>query len=180
MTDKEINKDLLDLLKVSEGANKAFDHLIDCIETAMEKCNMAMFDMLLKDGGGIGVLKAVNALQIMIVSSGHDERIIRIARSILSASNISSHEIKITSEGEVKRRQIYFVQRADGAVKIGSSMDAKTRIKGIEAHAGKLTTLKIIDGTTQLEKSLHCQFEHDKIHNEWFKSENILEFIASL
>ncbi|VEH66722.1 Uncharacterised protein [Rodentibacter pneumotropicus] len=145
---------LIELLEISETANKSFDHLIDCIADAVEKCSVIRATNILGDND-FNVLQAKNALQIMILASGNDKRVVNMAKILLNNSGISSTEMKILNNGEIVKRQIYFVQRSDGAIKIGSSLDVQKRMKDISAQVGDLKLLCVIDGTIQIEKSLH-------------------------
>lgn len=173
------NYELIGLLQVSETANKSFDYLIDCIVEAVEKCSAISSSKIAGDTD-LTILQAQKALQMMVVASGNDKRIINMAQIMLENSEIPVSEMKILNTGEVIKRQIYFVQRSDGAIKIGSSLDVPKRIKEISALVGDLNLLCVIDGTIQIEKSLHKRFKNDHIHNEWFAQENINSFIHDL
>ncbi|CDG00378.1 Hypothetical P19 (fragment) [Avibacterium paragallinarum JF4211] len=174
------NNRLVELLKVSETANQSFNYLIDCIYDSLEKCTLTKHFNIIEEDKDYSLLKAKQSLERMILASGDDPRVIKIAQIILSNSGISSREIKILDNGKVITRKIYFVQRSDGAIKIGSSLDVQKRLSDIAALVGDLKLLGVIDGTIRIEKSLHKKFINDHIHNEWFSQENINRFINDL
>ncbi len=73
---------------------------------------------------------------------------------------------------------IYFVQRADGNVKIGTTKHINTRFRELQAEHGKLDLLGIIDGTKSREKILHWCLSDSWVENEWFNlSSQIQEII---
>ncbi|TNG94882.1 GIY-YIG nuclease family protein [Pasteurellaceae bacterium USgator11] len=173
------NNNLIELLQISETANKSFDHLIDCIADAVNKCSAIKISNTFNDNA-IDILQVKKVLQVMILASGNDKRVINIAQTLLDNSDISPTEMKILNNGEVIKRKIYFVQRSDGSIKIGSSLDIQRRIKEISALVGEIKLLCVIDGTIQIEKYLHKKFINDHIHNEWFAQGEINNFIRDL
>ena len=66
------------------------------------------------------------------MASGHDEWVIRICSVLLGLAVVSDSEIKLSADGKVQRRKVYFAARSDGIVRIGSNMhvmNIKKRIK---------------------------------------------------
>lgn len=64
---------------------------------------------------------------------------------------------------------IYFLQREDGAIKIGTTIDIHQRLKTLTAETGKLELIALIEGSRDREQELHLQFKHLRIdRREWF------------
>ena len=68
---------------------------------------------------------------------------------------------------------LYFVQRKDGAIKIGISKQFGMRVYCIEREYGRVKTLGLMDGGHVLETSLHRRFAAYRTHGrmggqEWF------------
>lgn len=77
---------------------------------------------------------------------------------------------------------IYFVQRADGAIKIGTSEQVRTRKRELAKQHGALTALGFMDGSYELEEFLHATFSDHRINprSEWFLPvPDLLEYIAA-
>lgn len=64
---------------------------------------------------------------------------------------------------------IYFLQRANGDVKIGTATDVEVRTKQLEKEHGKLYLLGAFEGDRNLEQALHAAFIHCHVEGEWFK-----------
>lgn len=78
---------------------------------------------------------------------------------------------------------IYFVQRADGAIKIGTTEHYHQRKWELQAKYGKLSLLGTMDGDRSDEKRLHQQFSEHRVIGtdgiEWFYPvTSITAFIA--
>lgn len=168
-------QDLLRLLEISEGANLGFDNLIDAIASALRQAMATRLYPITWDV--LAVDKQISSLQILIASGGGDARVLEIARQLLSISGLGEKECFIDKDGAFHRRKIYFVQRADGAIKIGSSIQVKKRIASLETACGQLKLLHECNGTYAVESAFHREFKEDQIHGEWFKPERILKFI---
>lgn len=77
---------------------------------------------------------------------------------------------------------VYFVQRQNGNVKIGTTTNPRRRIPDLSGAIHEpLAILKIVGGGAALEKQLHAQFKHLRAHHEWFlPGQELLDFIATL
>ena len=66
---------------------------------------------------------------------------------------------------------VYFIQGTDGGpIKIGSSVDPKSRFNDIQTCSPvRLSLLATIDGGPWLENALHRHFKIDRLHGEWFQ-----------
>lgn len=75
---------------------------------------------------------------------------------------------------------VYFVQRSDGAIKIGKSRNVSRRLRQLNADAGEsLTLLGAMPGSLSVEGKLHAIFSADNIKGEWFvETEKLLKFIS--
>lgn len=75
---------------------------------------------------------------------------------------------------------IYFLQRADGAIKIGSTRRYSSRKDTLQTEHGKLTLLGHMDGMLKEERTIQRQFSDCRIHRkaEWFNpTPELLDFI---
>ena len=82
-------------------------------------------------------------------------------------------------------QMIYFIQgEKTRLIKIGYSKEDRIVSRLVEIQSLSpdiLTLLKIIEGDTSAEASLHRQFKELRCHGEWFKtSKRLLSFIKSL
>lgn len=73
-----------------------------------------------------------------------------------------------------RAHQIYFVQRADGLIKIGYSSSLDNRITQLRKSHEGLEVLKVINGDRRLERELHYQFQSCQEYGEWFRPDPIL------
>lgn len=65
---------------------------------------------------------------------------------------------------------IYFVQRANGDIKIGTTIDFDVRLRALTYEHGNLQFLGWIEGGRDEEQSLHTQFSPCRVRGEWFKA----------
>jgi hypothetical protein len=75
---------------------------------------------------------------------------------------------------------IYFVQRANGDIKIGRTDDYLSRLTHLQSKHGKLVLLGLTDGSDGREWELHQQFAHLRIdpREEWFRpADDLFTFI---
>lgn len=63
---------------------------------------------------------------------------------------------------------IYFIQRSNGDVKIGTTKNIRSRISGLKREHGNLTLLGIIKGSVIREKILHWCLSDAHVEKEWF------------
>lgn len=65
---------------------------------------------------------------------------------------------------------IYFLQRDNGDIKIGTTRWTKARISSLQAKHGKLRVLGVMEGSYDLEKEIHKHFAEFRIgRSEWFR-----------
>lgn len=69
------------------------------------------------------------------------------------------------------RSVVYYLQRGDGAIKIGFSTNVRRRTDVLTRHHGPLTLLASEPGGWHRERERHAQFERLRIHRdqEWFQ-----------
>ena len=75
---------------------------------------------------------------------------------------------------------IYFIQEGlDGQIKIGYSLDPKSRLKSLQtSNPRQLRLLLTLEGDEDYERKLHKQFDRHKLQGEWFQNhEDLLIFI---
>lgn len=74
---------------------------------------------------------------------------------------------------------IYFVERADGLIKIGKAKDYRRRVGQLQSEYGRLKIRGLVEGDYSEERKLHRQFANLRIIGEWFRAdESLLHFIA--
>lgn len=71
-----------------------------------------------------------------------------------------------------KPDKIYFVQNED-KVKIGCSCDVENRIKDITKHIPDAKLIGTCEGGRELESEIHKTLSEYKLHNEWYKLNDI-------
>lgn len=65
---------------------------------------------------------------------------------------------------------VYFIQAADGAVKIGRAINVNERLRNLQtAHAYPLTLLRVIDGGAVEEWECQSEFNNARVRGEWFE-----------
>lgn len=76
---------------------------------------------------------------------------------------------------------IYFIRRANGDIKIGTTKNYSHRLIALRAEHGDLTLLTFMDGSHKLEKCIHHNFKHlQHGDSEWFQpGTDLMEFIQS-
>ena len=76
---------------------------------------------------------------------------------------------------------VYFIQAADGPIKIGFSVEPTIRFVALQSsHATKLTMLGAIHGTQVTEKTIHSELNNARIRGEWFRpTAEVLRYVAS-
>jgi hypothetical protein len=74
---------------------------------------------------------------------------------------------------------IYFVQRKDRAIKIGTSIRLSQRLKTLRSVYGRCEVLAVVDGSYADEAALHGRFLGLRVEGEWFsEDQRLLDFIA--
>jgi predicted GIY-YIG superfamily endonuclease len=72
---------------------------------------------------------------------------------------------------------VYAIQTPDGQVKIGRTVDMKTRLNVYNTHLPKYEVLKVIwveEEAQWVEHKLHTAFKQYKLVGEWFQLDQIL------
>lgn len=100
-----------------------------------------------------------------------------IALAVSQRSN-SESAVKKSEEGA----SVYFIQRADGLVKIGFSHSPQLRLSQLKTqHGCGMTLLATTQGARLKEAELHKKFAEDRVAGEWFHpSDQLMQFIKSL
>lgn len=76
---------------------------------------------------------------------------------------------------------VYFLQRADGQIKIGTTTGYAVRLYELEREYGKLVLLGWMHGNRIQERQLHDQFDHLRRDGEWFAPSPVLiEYIGQV
>lgn len=71
----------------------------------------------------------------------------------------------------MRHHQIYFLQRADGLIKIGTSITFAARLAQLTASHGMLGVVRVINGDQRRERELHRKFKRFHEYGEWFRDE---------
>lgn len=109
----------------------------------------------------INVSKACgfNALQVRAGSSVNDA----------GTSAICDTPTAQSSSAPVHPGWVYFI-RADGAIKIGHSLDPDLRLKNLQVGSPReMFLIGKRRGSQKLERAYHQRFKHLKIQGEWFR-----------
>ncbi|MDC8803941.1 GIY-YIG nuclease family protein [Halomonas pacifica] len=157
---------LVESLKISESANDSFDYLLGEIAELMEMASLyrakGAFDP-------VAMIEYAYKVETTILASGHDPRIIRMCQVMLGLTGVSDQEFLLDGSGKVYQRQVYFVRRSDGVVKIGSTMNVARRMEQLSSGAAEdLELLGHINGSTLFEKAIHRELADHRKHGEWF------------
>lgn len=70
-----------------------------------------------------------------------------------------------------RTHKVYALKRADGMVKIGTTIDLDSRIRVLSSSHGPLEIVRILNGDVRLERKLHSQFKTRHQFGEWFKAD---------
>lgn len=77
-------------------------------------------------------------------------------------------EAKPPAAGDELPALVYFLERRDGAIKIGTTRDLNTRLSAIRRDAGDVRVLGTIDGDVETEREFHARFLRFRMDGEWF------------
>lgn len=81
----------------------------------------------------------------------------------------------------MKRGEVYFVQRSDGVIKIGFTMNRAKRFRKLEREHGPLKILRLIKGTFTTERQIQKRFKDCNISGELFSpTDDLMAFIDEL
>jgi predicted transcriptional regulator len=94
--------------------------------------------------------------------------------------NLSAAEIIRTAINE-RSSLVYFVRRADGAVKIGHSASLRIRLATLKTEYGKLRLEAVLFGGREEESMLHEKHATSRLGStEWFRGDSVEKEIASI
>ena len=98
---------------------------------------------------------------------------------------LSKHNRRKVRDNSCKDKPtyVYALQAVvSGLVKVGITTDIKKRKRDLQNGCGQsLNLLMLVEGTTELEKSIHSAFKDHRLEGEWFKPDDVLlAFIDSL
>ncbi len=82
---------------------------------------------------------------------------------------------------QARKFYVYFVQAGSGPIKIRFSCSVENRIYTLQqSHYEHLTILGYIEGTQELERSLHARVKNSCIRGEWFNcTAEVIELIRA-
>lgn len=78
---------------------------------------------------------------------------------------------------------VYFIRCAEAArIKIGTTTNLERRLASIQAGTPlRIELLVTLTGDSRIEKKIHAQFAHLRVHGEWFEAApDLLEYIDGL
>jgi len=84
-------------------------------------------------------------------------------------SEIQHYEIFNNLALDTKDSVIYFVQRQNGDVKIGKTVNLDARLRAISYEHGDIKLLGVINGGVTKERIIHWCFSDINVYGEWFK-----------
>ncbi len=89
-------------------------------------------------------------------------------------------EIEMSGKNVPFFNTVYFVY-INGTIKIGYATDLIKRMSAYKTHTPFIRVLGLINGNLEIESSIHKQFKHLNINNEFFKPEyELLKFISDI
>ncbi|MNZ49452.1 hypothetical protein D3C78_672210 [compost metagenome] len=177
---KHLSKEyLLETLEAAIMATDCYEFVIGKIASVFEACERAKIGQPLD---WLAVTLAVREVECCITASDRDPRVIGLCRRALRDAGIGDSEIRISPEGEVESRKVYFARNAQGLIKIGSSLAVDGRLDTLGKAAGEELELLLVQrGSLALEKMLHEHFADLREQGEWFRAGPELEdYIESL
>lgn len=102
---------------------------------------------------------------------------LEVARQLVAAVE------DLAADAPVRRSQmLYFIQRADGPIKIGVAAHVPGRLKHLQTGSSDLLTLlwSAPQDEHLNERAVHRRFRHLRLEGEWFRAETeLLDFIAA-
>ncbi|MFZ6755755.1 GIY-YIG nuclease family protein [Undibacterium sp. Ji50W] len=172
---------LIEKLNISISVNEAYENLIGLLHKACQKAINVKGRQFLA-----GMLvdyfwldDFLDSLNLCMLGAAGDSKIIEMCQIFLDVAGIQKSECFIDSTGVINRRKVYFAQKSDGKIKIGSSINVEERLSQLKTGAGEnLVLLYQIDGSTVREKLIHEILKDARVHGEWFSPGPVLEFIA--
>lgn len=75
---------------------------------------------------------------------------------------------RLRDDQEMSEAIVYYLQRADGLVKIGFSRQFPTRLASLTREHGPLLLLAAHTGGRPAERHWHRRFADDRVEGEWF------------
>ena len=75
---------------------------------------------------------------------------------------------RLHSRPESPTAVVYYVQRGDGAIKVGTSDHLAARLRHLRSSHGPLQLLATERGSFTKEEERHTQFADDALGGEWF------------
>jgi hypothetical protein len=86
---------------------------------------------------------------------------------------------KLKEELRFRNMKIYLMKHKNGLVKIGASINPKSREKTLQAEDPNLEIFFEAPGSFELERKLHLRFSEQRVRGEWFNlKENDVEWIV--
>lgn len=168
--------DSAELLAVNEAYDSLLSRIAELFELA-NKCKMLELKKMLgsKDGLPEKQIEFLLKVHLCIEASGSDSRVIEICKAAASRAAFRGHDYSIGSNGRLTIRRVYFARNSAGLIKIGSSIDAKSRVRALSNGAGQgLELIAECVGTYALEMQLHEEFKELRRHGEWFEPSDAL------
>jgi hypothetical protein len=68
------------------------------------------------------------------------------------------------------RQVVYYLLRADGLIKIGTTKNLPMRLANLQTEHGRLILLLTHCGDHKREHEMHQQFASDRVEGEWFRA----------
>jgi hypothetical protein len=73
--------------------------------------------------------------------------------------------------GRIRLETVYYVQRPDGLIKIGTSRMVTVRLETLAREHGPLTLMATHGGGHKEETGIHREFKALRVEGEWFRPE---------
>jgi hypothetical protein len=124
---------------------------------------------------------------------GHTYGGTRFRRTVPTAEEIAAYQPRIRTTSAERfaasghhrpdspTAVVYYVQRSDGAVKIGTSEGLGSRLRSLRSAHGQLDVLATEPGGYHAEARRHDEFAGLALGGEWFRpGEDLLALVAAI
>lgn len=86
----------------------------------------------------------------------------------VDAERARLHRQRMVEYRKVAGSVVYYVRRADGLIKIGTTRRFESRMNSLAKEYGDLSILLVVPGSYDDEREAHAKFFRLRVHGEWF------------
>lgn len=141
--------------------------------------------------GRICAQQAIHEVAGILVCEGHFRKIHTWHNEQIGREAVLEREAKARFEMDwdremgswaaTGRQVIYYVLRADGLIKIGTTTNLANRLTALRSEHGKLDVLLTHCGDHKRERMMHAKFRELRVTGEWFRPHSLFfEFMIGV